>query len=113
MSARTRTLPVRPEKLLSGLCRLEGICRRHEDGGRQCAQVIGGIVAGVDGPSANPRLSRLELSLFMAILGPMRAKNLFGGYGMRCDRAGDPSQIEEMADVDVLGRDIATPGSAG
>ncbi len=56
---------------------------------------------------ANPPLARLELSL------PMCAKDLRGGHGMRRNPPGDPGQIEEMAAIDVFGRDVAAPGSAG
>ena len=43
----------------------------------------------------------------------MGAEDLLGGCAARRYWAGDPSQIDEVADVDVLGRDVPAPRPAG
>jgi uncharacterized iron-regulated membrane protein len=76
-------------------------------------QLTGGTVADREGPVGYPPFGRLELTLVIAVLCPMSAKDLLSYHAARRHRPGDPGQIEEMADVDVLGCDVTTPGSAG
>ena len=43
----------------------------------------------------------------------MSTEDLLRYHAALCYRPGDPSQIDEVADVDVLGRDVPAPRPAG